>query len=105
MPRRVLPAVSLLLVTLASTASAQPKSYRIPDVDLKQQIIWGSTCESPDGFALAFGGQGQVGDVPRTRIKVDGKWVPLSDTMSEDEKKRFYLYREEFAVLAGKERD
>ena len=57
-------------------SSAQSKSYRIPDVNLKEQILWGSTCEGPDGFWLAFGGEDQVSDiVPRTRIKVRRQMV------------------------------
>lgn len=58
---------------------AKPRSYRLPGVSLKEQVIWGATCELPDGTGLAFGGQDQKADDgnPHTRIKVDGKWVSI----------------------------
>jgi hypothetical protein len=90
MPRRVLSFVAIAVLALASSASAQQKSYRIPDADLKQQILWGATCEGPDGFWLAFGGEDQVSDVvPRTRVKVDGKWMSLKDSLMDEGGRRY----------------
>ena len=68
-----------LLVCLHTPALAQQKSFKIPPVELKEQIIWGSVCEGPDGFVLGFGGQDQKGDdLPRTRFKKgDGPWQSL----------------------------
>lgn len=54
------------------TAEAQPKPYRLPSVDLKQQIVWGSEATSPEGFTLSFGGLMQPasdGD-PHTRVRM-----------------------------------
>ncbi len=68
--------VALALVLLAPQ---QEKKYRLPGTDLKQQVIWGSTCESPDGFALAFGGQDQKADDgnPHTRVKEGDAWKAI----------------------------
>ena len=38
-------------------AAAAPHPYRLPSVNIKQPVIWGSTCEGPDGIALSFGGE------------------------------------------------
>jgi sialidase-1 len=53
---------------------AQPRSYRLPAVDLKERVIWGSTAETPEGFALSFGGEDQDADdgISHTRIKEKG---------------------------------
>jgi hypothetical protein len=61
-------------------SAAQPRSYRLPALDLKQRVIWGATCARPDGVELAFGGQDQVADDgrPHTRLKLDGEWKSLS---------------------------
>lgn len=72
-------ALSALLIV---PAFAQQKPYKIPPANLKDQIIWGSTCESPDGLVLGFGGQDQRSDeLPRTRIKVDGQWKSTSEEL------------------------
>jgi hypothetical protein len=72
-----------LLAFLVAPALAQQKPFKIPSANLKEQIIWGSTCEGPDGFVLGFGGQDQPSDeLPRTRIKkVDGQWHSLSEEL------------------------
>ena len=72
-----------LLVFLRAPTLAQQKAFKIPSADLKEQIIWGSTCEGPDGLVLAFGGQDQKGDeLPRTRIKKgDGPWQSLGEDL------------------------
>ena len=73
--RRILRLLTLLYF-LHAPAFAQQKSFEIPSADLKEQLIWGSTCEGSDGFVLGFGGQDQKGDeLPRTRFKKgDGLW-------------------------------
>jgi len=67
----------------AVAAQPQPKSYRLPAADLKQQVIWGSVCEVTDGPSLAFGGQDQKADdgQPHTRIKVEGQWRALHEDL------------------------
>jgi hypothetical protein len=65
-------------------APKKPKFTMPPRVDLKQQIIWGSECETPDGCpigGLRFGGEDQKADdgCGHTQIKVDGKWTPIVD--------------------------
>lgn len=65
---RLLLVVALSLLT--GTASAQPKPYRLPSVDLKQRVIWGSEATTPEGLKLLFGGldQDAVDGTARTRI-------------------------------------
>ena len=67
-------AAVLLILTLL--AQEKPKPHKLASTDMKQRVIWGSTCEVPDGPSLAFGGQDQQADDgnPHTRIKVDGQW-------------------------------
>lgn len=75
-------ALALLAVLLVPVGAQQQKPFKIPPANLKEQIIWGSTCEGPDGFVLAFGGQDQKSDdLPRTRIKVKGEWQSLSEEL------------------------
>lgn len=70
--------VPILFAALIVPAIAQDNSFKIPPVDLKEQIIWGSTCEGPDGFILGFGGQDQLSDeIPRTRIKIVRQWKSI----------------------------
>lgn len=61
----------------------QQKPYRIPPVDLKERVIWGTVCE--DGPGLAFGGQDQQASdgAARTRIKVEGKWTSIHERLRE----------------------
>jgi hypothetical protein len=69
----------LILGAVGSLVAAQPRSYRLPAVDLKQRVIWGATCAGPDGMELAFGGEDQQADDgrPHTRLKVDGEWKAI----------------------------
>jgi hypothetical protein len=77
----------LLVLLVASTffpvAAQPPKSYHLKPVDLKQQIIWGASCNGPDGTGLAFGGQDQKSDdgIGHTRIKVNGEWKDISEEL------------------------
>jgi hypothetical protein len=72
----------LLMVLLLQE---KPKSYRLPATDLKQRVIWGATCEVPDGPSLAFGGQDQQSEDgnPHTRIKVDGQWMSIHEELRQ----------------------
>jgi len=83
--RPALRVVGLMVVLLggAAAGAAQPRAYRLPDVDLKQPVIWGAVCESPDGFALAFGGQDQHSDDPNphTRVRIDGQWKAIHEEL------------------------
>jgi hypothetical protein len=69
--------LALLLVMLP-----QEKPFRLPGTDLKQQVIWGSTCESPT-LTLAFGGQDQKADDgnPHTRIKDGDAWKAIHEEL------------------------
>src|SRR2546426_10471460 len=71
----------LLLAVLLSQQQSKP--YRLPATDLKQQVIWGSTCEVPDGPSLAFGGLDQKAEHgnPHTRIKADGTWKAIHEEL------------------------
>ncbi len=68
-----------LLAAFAFPAFAQEHGYRLPDVDLHKPIIWGATCEGPDGIGLKFGGEDQTSDdgCGHTQILKDGKWVGI----------------------------
>ncbi len=60
-------------------AVAREKQYRLPETDLKAPIIWGATCDGPDGTGLSFGGQDQQaedGGAP-TRVKEGGAWKDI----------------------------
>src|SRR5579872_5748670 len=83
---------ALVLTVLPATTLAQEKPqpkdatrpYRLPAVDLKERIIWGSTCETPDGFALSFGGEDQDSDdgIGHTRIKEKGgEWKDIHEEL------------------------
>ncbi len=67
-----------ILVLTSLPAAAQQKSYRLPATDLKQPIIWGAKCETPDG-GLMFGGQDQTAEdgCGHTRIKVGEEWKDI----------------------------
>ncbi len=69
-----------------AVASAQNKPYRLPSVDLKQRVIWGSECIVNDNLGLAFGGQDQqAGGAPQTQVRREGKWKPLSEVAPFDD--------------------
>lgn len=74
---------TLAVLVLVVLCQEKPKSHRLPSTDLKQRVIWGATCEVPDGPSLAFGGQDQQSDDgnPHTRIKVDGQWTSIHEEL------------------------
>src|SRR5262245_44296604 len=78
--------ISLLaLVILDCGAIGQAKPYRLPAVDLKQRVIWGSVAEAPDGFALSFGGQDQDAEGrEHTRVRVNGKWESIYEDLNRN---------------------
>ncbi|MEX2215564.1 MAG: kelch repeat-containing protein [Phycisphaeraceae bacterium] len=97
------PFLTLLLILLSQTvALAQSKSYRLPSVDLKQPIIWGSECEGPDGTGMAFGGSDQLSEdgIAHTRVKRNGKWDDIYPLLV----KRHSLTTELAAVRALRDR-
>jgi hypothetical protein len=60
------------------------KPYKPPATQWKRDpVLWGWTCERPDGTGLAFGGVHQTADDgrPHTRLKIGGKWVPIVDEL------------------------
>ena len=73
----------MLVLLPSADAQKKPKAYRLPPVDLKQQVIWGATCDGPDGTGLAFGGEDQKADDgrPHTRIKVNGEWKAIHEEL------------------------
>ncbi|HVE41341.1 MAG TPA: kelch repeat-containing protein [Planctomycetota bacterium] len=100
---------ALLAVLFAALAPQdRPKPYRLPSTDLKQRVIWGSTCEVPDGPSLAFGGQDQQADDgnPHTRIKLDGQWKPLDlkGASLRGEEEVLGFLRDSYRRLLAKER-
>lgn len=72
--------------TSRSADATAPRPYRLPSVNIKQPVIWGSTCEGPDGIAISFGGEELASDdgLAHTRIRVDGKWIDLREMFSKD---------------------
>jgi hypothetical protein len=63
---------------------ARGKRYKLPATKWKKDpVLWGWTCELPDGSGLAFGGVHQTSDEARqhTRIKVGGKWTPIIEEL------------------------
>ena len=73
--------VLLLVVTMTLPAADKPHYVTAPRADLKQDILWGATSVSPEGFELSFGGIDQKSDDgrPHKRIKLDGAWVSIAD--------------------------
>ena len=69
----------LATMIVATSASAAPKSYRLPSTDLKKPVIWGAVCDGPHGTGLAFGGQDQKSDDGRghTQIKTKDGWQAI----------------------------
>jgi hypothetical protein len=70
--------------------SAAPHPYRLPSVNIKQPVIWGSTCEGPDGMALSFGGEDRDADdgLAHTRLRAAGDWIDLRETLSKDPRQK-----------------
>jgi len=99
--------ITLCLSVLCATAIAQqpkqpkPKSYRLPSTSLKPAIIWDTVVERPDGTGLAFGGQDQTSDdgIGHTRVKVDGKWVDISDELRKANRAQAVHERLQHAVI------
>ncbi len=118
MPRAMKTSPIAALVFLAfATASAsraaepaKPHPYRLPSVNIKEPVIWGSTCEAPDGTALSFGGEDRASDdgLAHTRLRVDGKWIDLRDTFANDPRQktrdRTWALREQQKDLLAKAR-
>jgi hypothetical protein len=77
--------LAFVLVGVGPAQQAKPKAYNLPAVDLKQQVIWGATCDGPDGTGLAFGGQDQKSyeGIGRTAIKVNGEWKVIHEELRE----------------------
>jgi len=81
--------VGLVLMLLAGGVifgkAPRKRPYRLPDVDIKSQVIWGSTCDGPGGEGLQFGGQDQKSDDgrPHTRIKSNGQWRAIHKKLRE----------------------
>jgi hypothetical protein len=71
--------LACVMLASAAPAWAQPRAYRLPAVDLKEPVIWGTVCEAPDGTALAFGGQDQNDDDgrPPTRLRQGKEWKSI----------------------------
>ena len=74
-------------MTPALAADPKPKPYRLPSVSLKQPLIWGATATSPDGYALAFGGQDQTSEdgIGHTLLTLNGKpLITIADLRKEN---------------------
>ena len=81
--------VFFAFTTASASRAADPAQlhpYRLPSVNIKQPVIWGSTCEAPDGTALSFGGEDRDSDdgLAHTRLRVGGKWGDIRDTFPLD---------------------
>ena len=63
--------------------AAKPHPYRLPSTNIKERVIWGSTAQAPDGFALSFGGEDQGADdgQAHTRLRVNGQWQDLYEEL------------------------
>jgi len=73
---------------------ARGKRYPVPATKWKRDpVLWGWTCELPDGSGLAFGGVDQTSEDgrPHTRIKVAGVWKPIVEELRKNNplQKRF----------------
>jgi len=73
----------ILVAALTGLASAGERHYRLPNADLKQPVIWGAKCETPDGQGLAFGGHEQAAEdgCYHTHLLVDGAWESIVDDL------------------------
>jgi hypothetical protein len=76
--------------SLCADEPPKPHPYRLPSVNIKQPVIWGSTCEGPDGIALSFGGEQRDADdgLAHTRLRVGGQWIDLRDALADDPRQR-----------------
>ncbi|MFC1479142.1 hypothetical protein ACFL6F_00955 [Planctomycetota bacterium] len=60
------------------------KRYPVPATKWKKDpVLWGWTCELPNGFGLAFGGVDQLSDDgrPHTRLKAGSSWKPIIEEL------------------------
>src|SRR5579862_2454789 len=104
MARRMTVIVGLIFlccVWLTSLAAdrEKPHPYRLSYIEIKSRVLWGSTCEAPDGTALSFGGEDQQSEdgQSHTRLRVNGEWIDLK---GEIEKQNAYQsLHEEISVL------
>lgn len=92
---RSMPAAEALLkaaekkaVTVPERAIPEPeargKPYKVPATNWKQDpVLWGWTCEWPDGSGLAFGGVHQTaGDgLAHTQFKEGSAWKPILEEL------------------------
>jgi len=83
MKRNGLLSVAVCTVLLATVGWGTQRAYRLPEVDIRQRVIWGAKCEEPQGGGLSFGGQDQQADdgVAHTHIKQDGRWIPIVEEL------------------------
>jgi hypothetical protein len=97
--------VRLFALALALLALLQEKRYRLPSTDLKQQVIWGVTCEAPGGVALSFGGQDQKADDgnPHTRIREGDAWKAIHEELRA--KNPLQKKHDELRALRGRIKD
>jgi hypothetical protein len=66
---------------------ARGKRYPVPiTADCKNPVIWGWTCELPDGSGLAFGGSHKTADdgIAHTQIKEGGAWKPITEELRKN---------------------
>jgi hypothetical protein len=76
---QILLGAGALILVFARPAPAQKRPHGLPAVDLKERVIWGSTCEGPDGLALSFGGEDQRAEDGRahTRLRIKDDWQDI----------------------------
>ena len=81
--QQVVVASVLLGPVLVLAKAPRKRPYRLPDVDIKQRVIWGATCDGPGGAAVAFGGQDQQSEDgrPHTRITLGGRWRAIHEQL------------------------
>ena len=63
------------------------KPYKVPDTNWETKpILWGWTCELPDGTGIAFGGIHQISDdgIAHTQIKVGAEWKLITEDLRKD---------------------
>jgi len=97
------PASAIKAVTVPERNLPEPeargKPYPVPATNWKQDpVLWGWTCELPDGSGLAFGGVHQTADdgISHTQVKEGGAWKPIFDELRKANplQKRFEQVRE-----------
>ena len=92
------PASPIKAVTIPERSLLEPevrgKPYPVPATKWEQRpVLWGWTCELPDGSGLSFGGVHQTADDgnPHTSLKEGGVWKPLVEELHQSNslQKRF----------------